>query len=83
MTGLPDVARIITVGQEMVVPGEQVEAVFEPAPNMPASRPQKSKPKGSPAGAVAPSEERAAETLNAPGMNSGGDRLDKSAVASS
>ena len=39
VTGLPDVARIITVGQEMVVPGEAVEAIFEGSPNMPASRP--------------------------------------------
>jgi len=38
ITGLPDVARIITVGQELVVPGEKVEAVFEEAPAMPASR---------------------------------------------
>lgn len=37
VTGLPDVARIITVGQELVVPGEQVEAVFESTPTMPAS----------------------------------------------
>ena len=37
ITGLPDVARIITVGQELVVPGEQVEAVFEQVPTMPAS----------------------------------------------
>ncbi len=37
VTGLPDVARIITVGQELVVPDEQVEAVFESAPTMPAS----------------------------------------------
>ena len=32
-------ARIITVGQEMVVPGERVESVFEAGPTMPASRP--------------------------------------------
>jgi multidrug efflux system membrane fusion protein len=37
VTGLPDVARIITVGQELVIPGEQVEGVFEPVPTMPAS----------------------------------------------
>lgn len=39
ITGLPDVAKIITVGQELVVPGEQVEAVFEQTPAMPASTP--------------------------------------------
>ena len=39
VSGLPDVARIITVGQEMVVPGERVESVFEAGPTMPASRP--------------------------------------------
>ena len=37
VSGLPDVARLITVGQELVVPGEQVEAVFEQAPAMPAA----------------------------------------------
>lgn len=42
--GLPDVARIITVGQELVVPGEQVEAVFEQAPSMPASNTPKQQP---------------------------------------
>jgi multidrug efflux system membrane fusion protein len=35
--GLQDVARIITVGQELVVPGEQVDAVFEQAPSLPAA----------------------------------------------
>jgi len=39
ITGLPDVVRIITVGQELVIPGEQVEAIFEQAPAMPASSP--------------------------------------------
>jgi len=37
ITGLPDVVRIITVGQELVIPGEQVEPIFEQAPAMPAS----------------------------------------------
>ncbi len=37
VTGLPDVVKIITVGQELVIPGEQVEAIFEQAPAMPAS----------------------------------------------
>lgn len=39
VTGLPDVARIITVGQETVIPGEEVDPVFEEAPSLPASRP--------------------------------------------
>lgn len=46
ITGLPDVARIITVGQELVIPGEKVEAIFEPAPTMPASNAPK-KPRDS------------------------------------
>lgn len=32
VTGLPDVATVITVGQEMVVAGERVEVIHEPAP---------------------------------------------------
>jgi multidrug efflux system membrane fusion protein len=36
VSGLPDVATVITVGQEMVVPGERVEVMFEPARSMPA-----------------------------------------------
>ena len=39
VTGLPDIARIITVGQELVVPGEEVEPVFEEAPSLPAALP--------------------------------------------
>ena len=38
ITGLPDVARVITVGQELVVPGDQVDAVYEGAPALPGSR---------------------------------------------
>ena len=38
ITGLPDIARIITVGQETVVPGEEVDPVFEEAPRLPAAR---------------------------------------------
>lgn len=37
--GLPDPATVITVGQEMVVPGQQVEATFEAGTSMPASAP--------------------------------------------
>lgn len=36
VTGLPPVTTLITVGQELVVPGQRVEPVFEPASNMPA-----------------------------------------------
>jgi multidrug efflux system membrane fusion protein len=37
VAGLPDVATLITVGQELVVPGEAVEVDFEPSSEMPAS----------------------------------------------
>jgi multidrug efflux system membrane fusion protein len=37
VSGLPEVATIITVGQELVVPGEIVEVDFEPNGEMPAS----------------------------------------------
>jgi len=36
VTGLPEVTTLITVGQELVVPGQQVELSFEPASEMPA-----------------------------------------------
>lgn len=36
VTGLPEVATLITVGQELVVPGQEVELSFEPAGEMPA-----------------------------------------------
>ena len=39
VTGLPDIATLITVGQELVIPGEIVEIDFEPASEMPASIP--------------------------------------------
>ena len=39
VTGLPDVATVITVGQELVVPGQAVEVDFEPVEEMPASAP--------------------------------------------
>ncbi len=39
VTGLPEVATLITVGQELVVPGQQVELSFEPAADMPAQAP--------------------------------------------
>lgn len=39
VTGLPEVTTLITVGQELVVPGQQVELSFEPASEMPAQTP--------------------------------------------
>ena len=39
VSGLPNVTTLITVGQELVVPGDQVEPYFEPAPEMPAAVP--------------------------------------------
>ena len=40
VSGLPDITTVITVGQELVIPGEQVEPYFEPAREMPAAVPQ-------------------------------------------
>jgi membrane fusion protein, multidrug efflux system len=37
VSGLPDVATLITVGQELVVPGEMVDVDYEPNGGMPAS----------------------------------------------
>jgi len=42
VTGLPEVTTLITVGQELVVPGQQVELSFEPASEMPAQAPDSS-----------------------------------------
>ncbi len=39
ITGLPEVATLITVGQELVVPHQQVDAVMEPTAEMPAATP--------------------------------------------
>jgi len=39
ISGLPAVATVITVGQELVVPGEYVDIDFEPAREMPAAVP--------------------------------------------
>ncbi len=39
VSGLPEIATIITVGQELVVPGELVDVDFEPADEMPAAAP--------------------------------------------
>ncbi len=40
LSGLPERATIITVGQELVVPGELVEVEFEAGPEMPARVPE-------------------------------------------
>lgn len=39
VAGLPDIATVITVGQELVVPGETVNVDFEPAEALPAAAP--------------------------------------------
>ncbi len=39
VSGLPSVATLITVGQELVVPGEEVDVTFEASEEMPASVP--------------------------------------------
>lgn len=39
VAGLPEMATLITVGQELVVPGEEVEVDYEPAAEMPAAAP--------------------------------------------
>jgi multidrug efflux system membrane fusion protein len=42
ITGLPEVATLITVGQELVVPHQQVDVVIEAPPEMPAAAPAQS-----------------------------------------
>lgn len=42
VTGLPNVATVITVGQELVVPGQVVNATYEPEDRLPAARPAES-----------------------------------------
>ncbi len=39
ISGLPETATLITVGQELVVPRQQVDAVFETSPEVPAAAP--------------------------------------------
>ena len=46
VTGLPEVATIITVGQELVVPGEIVEVDYESSGEMPASTTEGNIPAG-------------------------------------
>ncbi|NIP15733.1 MAG: efflux RND transporter periplasmic adaptor subunit [Pseudomonadales bacterium] len=50
VSGLPDIATVITVGQELVVPGETVDVDFEPAEALPAAAPAE-RPVAPPAGA--------------------------------
>ncbi|MFU8815016.1 MAG: efflux RND transporter periplasmic adaptor subunit [Pseudomonadales bacterium] len=47
VTGLPEVTTLITVGQELVVPGQEVEISFEPAAEMPAQAPDGNRPSSS------------------------------------
>jgi multidrug efflux system membrane fusion protein len=42
ITGLPEVATLITVGQELVVPHQQVDVVIETPPEAPAATPPQS-----------------------------------------
>lgn len=49
VAGLPEMTTVITVGQELVVPGEIVEVQYQPAKEMPAAAP----PQSSVASAVA------------------------------
>jgi multidrug efflux system membrane fusion protein len=44
VAGLPNTATLITVGQELVVPGEIVEVDFEPSGEMPAAAPEDEQP---------------------------------------
>ena len=39
ISGLPETATLITVGQELVVPRQQVDVVFETSPEVPAAAP--------------------------------------------
>ena len=54
IAGLPDVARIITVGQELVVPGELVDVVLEVDPQMPVATPKPGSTDGPPTPALVP-----------------------------
>jgi membrane fusion protein, multidrug efflux system len=44
VTGLPEITTLITVGQELVVPGQRVELSFESAPALPAQAPDSARP---------------------------------------
>ncbi len=54
VSGLPDVATLITVGQELVVPGELVEVDFEASGEMPASTLESASPPDDMSGRVSP-----------------------------
>jgi len=83
VTGLPDVARIITVGQEMVIPGERVESIFEAGPTMPASRPAQETEEGATSGKASDSAKQPAIESGAPELTPGPATLGNSAVAAS
>ena len=59
VSGLPAVATLITVGQELVVPGETVEIDYEPTSEMPAAAPSPITP-GSEVRSAQPREHRPA-----------------------
>jgi len=53
VTGLPEIATLITVGQELVVPGQRVELSFEPAETLPARASEGARPPASSAASPA------------------------------
>ena len=71
VTGLPDVATLITVGQELVVPGEEVDVTFEASDEMPASANPAPEAENLPAGSIPSSalegEEEAPHVTDLPG----------------
>ena len=84
VTGLPEVARIITVGQEMVVPGERVEPVFEAGPTMPASRPTQKSDESTPPGKASESaKDRVRATPDEPDLTPPPIPVQNNAVAAS
>ncbi|MCB1684392.1 MAG: efflux RND transporter periplasmic adaptor subunit [Pseudomonadales bacterium] len=58
VSGLPEVATLITVGQELVVPGEQVEVDYESATELPAATPRNTEPETGKDGLTALSDNR-------------------------
>ncbi|MDE0063177.1 MAG: efflux RND transporter periplasmic adaptor subunit [Gammaproteobacteria bacterium] len=59
VSGLPPVATLITVGQELVVPGEYVEVDFEHALEMPAAAPTSTTPGSEPESSHTPAHQPA------------------------
>ena len=59
VSGLPPVATLITVGQELVVPGEYVEVDFEHALEMPAAAPTSTTPGREPESSHTPAHQPA------------------------